>query len=576
MKKSYRKIVAFFTSAALLGLIPASSVSAMQFDENGEIVGDIDVVIGVDAENGLYALNNGCVISDSEVKAYSLNADPLQYGDVLYVYAGSIEPVVPGRYVLDDTSEVECLSRAEEYYADQFKELTVTEKVGGSLRLQDAEGTEFVYLDYAKMDEENGYDFASPVELDAIAVGDTVCGAVSYSEYNSNHVLYLKPDNTFTLNGVNYTIFPEDQEVWATGIADKRAAQISIPAEIDGLPVVYALDETAYKNTALQEITVADGVSGVSSVDGVLFNADGSELLFCPRTLTGGYTIPEGTKEVGSYAFMNCAELTELTIPESVQVLGNAFCSGCEALTKINGALSACGDFRLATPQLTDLNIAEGENFGSFQLTAEALQTLTFPETVRFSKFCLSDAQVTDLEPVSSYGEINITNCDGLESLDLTSEKGWVELTDNANLETVSITSELGCGVSLKNNPNLKAVYLNGRFDTSNATPQLQIENCPNVRIYCEKESYETIRYCLSVNIPVRLTDAVLGDMDDSGTVTLADVIKVNRKLLAQEPIQDNDAILADVDGDGIVSPEDALNILCYVLELIDIFPIDA
>ena len=575
MKKSYRKIVAFFTSAALLGLIPASSVSAMQFDENGEIVGDIDVVIGVDAENGLYALNNGCVISDSEVKAYSLNADPLQYGDVLYVYAGSIEPVVPGRYVLDDTSEVECLSRAEEYYADQFKELTVTEKVGGSLRLQDAEGTEFVYLDYAKMGEENGYDFASPVELDAIAVGDTVCGAVSYSEYNSNHVLYLKPDNTFTLNGVNYTIFPEDQEVWATGIADKRAAQISIPAEIDGLPVVYALDETAYKNTALQEITVADGVSGVSSVDGVLFNADGSELLFCPRTLTGGYTIPEGTKEVGSYAFMNCAELTELTIPESVQVLGNAFCSGCEALTKINGALSACGDFRLATPQLTDLNIAEGENFGSFQLTAEALQTLTFPETVRFSKFCLSDAQVTDLEPVNSYGGINITNCDGLESLDLTSEKGWVELTDNANLETVSITSELGCGVSLKNNPNLKAVYLNGRFDTSNATPQLQIENCPNVKVYCGKESHEAIKYCRAGNIPVRLTDAVLGDMDDSGTVTLADVIKVNQKLMGVEGIWDNDAILADVDGDGTVSPTDALNILCYVIELIDSFPID-
>lgn len=49
----------------------------------------------------------------------------------------------------------------------------------------------------------------------------------------------------------------------------------------------------------------------------------------------GVCAIPEGTKIIGSKAFINCTELKEVVIPESVETINpNAFI-GCSSLTKI-------------------------------------------------------------------------------------------------------------------------------------------------------------------------------------------------------------------------------------------------
>lgn len=95
----------------------------------------------------------------------------------------------------------------------------------------------------------------------------------------------------------------------------------------------------------LTDITVAAGNSALRAVSNVLFSKDGTELLLCPQTKTGAYTVPIGTKRIASNAFAKCA-LTSVTIPDSVTEIGASAFSGCTGLTsvRISARITSIGD----------------------------------------------------------------------------------------------------------------------------------------------------------------------------------------------------------------------------------------
>ena len=108
----------------------------------------------------------------------------------------------------------------------------------------------------------------------------------------------------------------------------------------------------------LTGITVAAGNSALRAVSNVLFSKDGTELLLCPQTKTGAYTVPIGTKRIASNAFAKCA-LTSVTIPDSVTEIGASAFSGCTGLTSVriparitsigDSAFSGCSSLTTAT-----------------------------------------------------------------------------------------------------------------------------------------------------------------------------------------------------------------------------------
>lgn len=74
------------------------------------------------------------------------------------------------------------------------------------------------------------------------------------------------------------------------------------------------------------EIQVSPENPTISVIDGVVFNKDGTRLIACPCNKAGAYEIPDGVLEIGSHAFENCDNLTDVTIPGSVAVIeGNPF-----------------------------------------------------------------------------------------------------------------------------------------------------------------------------------------------------------------------------------------------------------
>jgi hypothetical protein len=86
----------------------------------------------------------------------------------------------------------------------------------------------------------------------------------------------------------------------------------------------------------LEEITVDEENPAYCSVDGILFNKDQTKLIrYTSGRTDGAYTIPDGVKSVGAYAFSFCLNLTDITIPDGVTSIGNSAFSQCHNLVNV-------------------------------------------------------------------------------------------------------------------------------------------------------------------------------------------------------------------------------------------------
>ena len=87
---------------------------------------------------------------------------------------------------------------------------------------------------------------------------------------------------------------------------------------------------------SLTSIDVASENPNYSSVNGVLFNKDKTELIQYPiGNAQTEYTIPNSVTSIGSYAFADCSGLTLVTIPNSVTRIGEGAFAECRSLTSV-------------------------------------------------------------------------------------------------------------------------------------------------------------------------------------------------------------------------------------------------
>lgn len=197
--------------------------------------------------------------------------------------------------------------------------------------------------------------------------------------------------------------------------------EITIPANVD------LIDTLAFGIcNDLINIKVSESNANYKSVDGVLFNKSGTELLQHPNgKISTSYTIPDGIIEVGqsafshnqlleevifpnslttilTYAFSSCSELkninipsnvtsigdsafglcksfTSLILPDSVESIGRSTFYGCDSITSITlsnnltnigeNAFSCCSGFNNITIPASVENIGSGAFSICFYLT---------------------------------------------------------------------------------------------------------------------------------------------------------------------------------------------------------------
>ncbi len=99
---------------------------------------------------------------------------------------------------------------------------------------------------------------------------------------------------------------------------------------------VQTLGGTAFDGCLkLTEIAVSEQNPTFSSVGGVLYNKNKTQLLLCPAGLRGSFVIPAGVTAVGQNAFYDCSGLISVIIPDGVSVIGEYAFTNCEELKTV-------------------------------------------------------------------------------------------------------------------------------------------------------------------------------------------------------------------------------------------------
>ena len=225
-----------------------------------------------------------------------------------------------------------------------------------------------------------------------------------------------------------------------TSIGVEAFSHCSSLTEIDIPESVTSIGGHAFYNcSSLITINVAENNPVYSSLDGVLYNKELTELITCPGakssinipvtvTSIGGdafsfcsslteIELPETVTSIGRDAFSHCSSLTEMDIPESVTSIGNYAFSYCSSLITINVAennpVYSSIDGVLYNKELTELITCPGAKSSiNIPATVTSIGDGAFLE-------CTSLTEIELPESLISIGEVAFAHCTSLTEIEL-------------------------------------------------------------------------------------------------------------------------------------------------------------
>lgn len=143
--------------------------------------------------------------------------------------------------------------------------------------------------------------------------------------------------------------------------------ELYLPASLQILGTGYENfeDFQGYMLSVKKGIYVADDNPWYCDIDGVLFTKDGSMLLKYPNERnTQAYSVPEGTRIIGSHAFDN-SNVQSLILPEGLLAIKEEALTGCDSVRTLRIPASVVRIDKEALPeQLNEIIISpDNENF---------------------------------------------------------------------------------------------------------------------------------------------------------------------------------------------------------------------
>ncbi len=165
--------------------------------------------------------------------------------------------------------------------------------------------------------------------------------------------------------------------------ACRGLSNICIPSSVT------SICEDSFKYcTSLNNFSVDELNNSYSSIDGNLFNKEKTALItYAAGKSDYSYTIPDGVKTIGNYAFVGCNSIGNVTIPDCVQSIGDYafnYCEGLESI-KIGNDVKSIGEY--AFEDCTSLSsVIMGSSVESIGRCAfydcDALTSITIPDSV--------------------------------------------------------------------------------------------------------------------------------------------------------------------------------------------------
>ena len=401
---------------------------------------------------------------------------------------------------------------------------------------------------------------------------------------------FAAPDDIFTY------------EIIGDGVKIKRcnssvSGKLSVPSEIDGLPV-RSIDDFAFCwCSGITSVTIPDTVTdigreaffGCPSLSDIILpdsvnigydafintgyynnesNWDnhvlyiGKHIVSAKRgdeVLSGDYTVKNGTKTIAYGAFSRCFGLTGVSIPDSVTIIGEMAFAHCTALKRI-------------TVDVNNKNYSNDKH--GVLYNKDKTQLLQFPAGSELDSFTIPDG-------LTKIGEYSFVVCEGLDEIvfpesvtEISSSafEGCTALTKVTlpeSLKSVKSCAFIGC-------PELKSVKIPSCVTEIGAYAfgyAYEDEKIADFTVYCCADS-EGELYAVSngFNYETYTVEIILGDVNSDSKINSFDSLLTLQSatgLVTLAPIQ---LKCADVTGDGDVNSSDALKILQYATGLITSF----
>ena len=166
--------------------------------------------------------------------------------------------------------------------------------------------------------------------------------------------------------------------------------------------------------SSLASISVSEKNENYSSVGGILFNKNKTELIRYPAAKTiSEYSMPDSVTSIGDSAFDDCTSLSSITIPNSVTSIGSRAFFNCTSLASITipDSVTSIGD-----------SAFDG---------CSSLSSITIPNSVTSIgdmafRGCTSLASITIPDSVTSIGGRTFEGCTSLANIYYTgTEEQW-------------------------------------------------------------------------------------------------------------------------------------------------------
>lgn len=86
----------------------------------------------------------------------------------------------------------------------------------------------------------------------------------------------------------------------------------------------------------LEKVTVDEENAEFTSIDGIVYSKDLTELVHCPpKNISGEFIIPDGTQSIGIYSVGECKDITSIIIPSGVTKIETGAFRYCDLVTEI-------------------------------------------------------------------------------------------------------------------------------------------------------------------------------------------------------------------------------------------------
>lgn len=220
---------------------------------------------------------------------------------------------------------------------------------------------------------------------------------------------------------------------------------------------VETIGENVFLNSdSLTSITVDEENPYFMVDDGVLYSKDKRELLYCPKNFSGIYRVAEEVKRIGKSAFRNCNQLTEIVLPEGLEVIGDTAFYGCTQLKQISlpksvsqiGAYAYKGCPLQGTLDLMNIkDIGEGAFEGCTGLTSVVLPENLLRIEASLFQGCTGLTVVNIPQCVTAIGTSAFYECSRLQSVAIPDE---VERIEDYAFKGCSNMKHLAIGNSVK------------------------------------------------------------------------------------------------------------------------------